>query len=162
RTQVTANEFHGRHALDLLVIGLPERTEESSAAFVVFGQNRLGQLDFLEVRASNLVISDDDRTSSIRIGDIALTWATLGRREGGHIARAVKLRPRACVNTEPRLTKVLPVPHSATAAAARAPSQRLTMPRIARVWAGNGLRFNCFNAGQIGSQGEWSGGNWVN
>ena len=54
-------------------------------------------------------------------------------REGGHIASAVKLRPRACVNTEPRLTKVLPVPHSATAAAARASSQRLTIPRIARV-----------------------------
>src|ERR1035441_4919200 len=65
-----------------MVIGLPERAEESSAAFLVLGQNRLGQLDFLEVRASNLVISNYDGTAGIGIDDIAQIRATLGRRVG--------------------------------------------------------------------------------
>jgi hypothetical protein len=67
------------------------------------------------------------------------------------MARQVNGRPREWVKTLPSEINVLPVPHSATAAAQREFCQCFVMPIIARVWAGNGRLFNRCSSGQTGS-----------
>ena len=60
--------------------------------------------------------------------------------------------PAGCIPL-PNEMSVLPVPHSATAAAQRASSHRLTIPMIASAWAGNGFLFSSLIFGQTGSEG---------
>ena len=80
---------------------------------------------------------------------------------GGTIASAVNGRPSAWVKTLPSEMSVLPVPHSATAAAHRASCHRLAIPMIARVCAGNGRLFSRHSAGEAGAVAAWRGGKLI-
>ncbi len=76
----------------------------------------------------------------------------------GTRASAVNGFPRASAKMLPNDTRVLPVPHSAMAAAVRAVCQRRRMPIMAAVWTANGFRFSRPISGATGSPGWYNGG----
>ena len=88
---------------------------------------------------------------SVSLHHFSVTWP-------GAITNAVYGRPSACVCTAPREIRVLPVPHSAITAPARACCQTRVKPIMARVCAGKGLRSSLLIRGDGGSSTACKGG----